>query len=47
MRLHTGCGTDAVGALYWCNTGSAVWDNAGDTVFLRDPAGNIAVSKSY
>lgn len=47
VRLHTGCGQDASTAIYWCNTGSAVWNNSGDTVFLLDPAGNIALSRSY
>ncbi len=47
VRLHTGCGEDTAAAIYWCNTGSAVWNNSGDTVFLLDPAGNIAVSRSY
>lgn len=47
VRLHTGCGEDTATAIYWCNTGSAVWNNSGDTVFLVDPAGNIALSRSY
>jgi micrococcal nuclease len=47
VRLHTGCGADTATAIYWCNTGSAVWNNSGDTVFLLDPAGNIALSRSY
>jgi micrococcal nuclease len=47
VRLHTGCGADTTLYLYWCNTGSAVWNNTGDTVFVLDPAGNIAVSRSY
>lgn len=47
VRLHTGCGEDTQEALFWCNTGSAIWNNGGDTVFLLDPSGNIASSKSY
>jgi micrococcal nuclease len=47
VTLFTGCGTDTASARYWCNTGSAVWNNGGDTVFLRDPAGNIVASRSY
>lgn len=47
VRLHTGCGSDAGNALYWCNTGSAVWNNSGDTVFVLDPSGNVVVSRSY
>jgi endonuclease YncB( thermonuclease family) len=47
VTLFTGCGTDTEAARYWCNTESAVWNNGGDTVFLRDPAGNIVASRSY
>jgi micrococcal nuclease len=48
VRLHTGCGDDTTSLLYWCNQGSAVWNNSGgDTVFLLDPNGNIAVSERY
>jgi micrococcal nuclease len=47
VRLHTGCGDDTQDTLFWCNTGSAVWNNGGDTVFLIDPSGNIASSRSY
>ena len=47
VRLHTGCGTATLDELYWCNVGSAVWNNGGDTVFVLDPAGNIAMSRSY
>lgn len=47
VRLHTGCGEDNASSLYWCNQGSAVWNNGGDTVFVLDPSGNIVVSESY
>ena len=47
VRLHTGCGADTAHELYWCNTDSAVWNNSGDTVFLLDTAGNVAVSQRY
>lgn len=45
--VHTGCGTDTNTDLYWCWTSSAIWNNDGDTAFLLDPNGNIAVSYSY
>jgi micrococcal nuclease len=45
--VHTGCGTDTDTDLYWCWTSSAIWNNDGDTAFLLDPNGNIAVSYSY
>ncbi|HSJ36198.1 MAG TPA: lamin tail domain-containing protein [Acidimicrobiia bacterium] len=47
VRLHTGCGDDTASTLYWCNQGSAVWNNGGDSVFVLDPNGNIVVSESY
>ena len=47
LRLHTGCGSDDGASLYWCNEGSAVWNNSGDTVFVLDPSGNIVVSQRY
>lgn len=41
VTVYTACGTDTAGFLYWCEQGSAVWNNDGDTAFLRDPNGNI------
>ena len=47
VTLYTGCGSDTPDARYWCNTRSAVWNNSGDTVFLRDPSGNNVVVYGY
>ncbi len=47
VEVFTGCGTDTTTDLYWCNTGSAVWNNGGDTAFLLDPGGNIHDEWSY
>lgn len=47
VTLFTGCGTDTATERYWCNEGSAVWNNSGDTVFLQDPQGNVVVAESY
>jgi endonuclease YncB( thermonuclease family) len=47
VTLFSGCGTDDATSRYWCTSGSAVWNNSGDTVFLRDGRGNIVVSLSY
>jgi micrococcal nuclease len=44
---RTGCGTDFDTELYWCNQGSAVWNNDGDTAFLLDPIGNTHVAYAY
>ena len=47
VTLRTGCGTPTATDLYWCVSGSAVWNNDGDTAFLIDPSGNIADTYSY
>ena len=47
LRLVTGCDTDTDTVVHWCATGSAVWNNDGDTVFLRDRSGNIVVATTY
>lgn len=41
VRIHSGCGTDSADELFWCTSGSAIWNNDGDTAFLVDPSGNI------
>ena len=50
--LHTGCGDDGPGSdgtdeLFWCDGKGPVWNNAGDTVFLRDPSGNLVAVFAY
>lgn len=47
VTIYTGCGDDFGTDLYWCNTGSAVWNNDGDTAFLLDANGNTHDSLSY
>ncbi len=47
VTLFSGCGADDDTSRYWCVSGSAVWNNDGDTVLLRDRQGNIVVSRSY
>jgi micrococcal nuclease len=47
VTLFSGCGPDDDSNRYWCVSGSAVWNNSGDTIFLRDPNGNIVASLSY
>jgi micrococcal nuclease len=46
VRVHSGCGSDEATALHWCATGSAIWNNDGDTAFLLDPSGNIVASRT-
>jgi len=47
VMLFTGCGVDTDEAVYWCKTDSAVWNNSGDTVFLRDANGNVVAASGY
>ncbi len=47
MTIRTGCGEDFGTELFWCNQGSAVWNNTGDTAFLLDPNGNIHHTFGY
>ncbi|GAA0224415.1 thermonuclease family protein [Halobacterium noricense] len=47
VTLHTGTGTDTQTDLYWGKTGTAVWNNGGDTVFVYDDGDNLHTSKSY
>jgi micrococcal nuclease len=47
VTLYTGCGDDFDKDLYWCQTGSAIWNNDGDTAFLTDPNGNTHHLWSY
>lgn len=41
VRIRSGCGTASATELFWCTSGSAIWNNDGDTAFLLDPTGNI------
>lgn len=47
-RLHTGDGTDddVDGDVYW-GSGSYIWNDSGDTVYLFDANGDLHDSKSY
>lgn len=47
VTLRSGCGLDTDVERYWCVSGSAVWNNGGDTVFLLDPAGNVVTQLGY
>lgn len=46
VLLRTGCGRDTATDLHWCESGSAVWNNDGDTVIITDPSGNIAAQQA-
>ncbi|KOX95648.1 DUF4350 domain-containing protein [Halorubrum tropicale] len=47
VTLYSGEGTGTDTELYWGRTGSAVWNNGGDTVFVTDPDENTVVEYSY
>lgn len=47
VTLRSGCGVDTQADRYWCVSGSAIWNNGGDTVFLLDPVGNIVTALGY
>lgn len=46
VTLHSGSGTDSAQHLYWGRSGSAVWNNSGDTLFLYDAEGHLVLSES-
>ncbi len=50
FTLYTGTGTNTDSALYWGRTSgnyAAIWNNNGDTLFLRDSSGNLVLTQSY
>ncbi len=47
VTLRSGCGVDSASERFWCVSGSAIWNNSGDTVFLQDPAGNVVAQLGY
>lgn len=46
VTIYTGCGTDSPVELYWCKSGSAVWNNSGDTASLFDDTGALVDSRA-
>ena len=46
FTLYTGEGTDTESNLYW-NRGSAVWNNDGDTLYLKNQSSDIIFTESY
>lgn len=47
VTLRSGCGVDTATERHWCVSGSAIWNNGGDTVFLLDPQGNVVALLAY
>jgi micrococcal nuclease len=46
FRLYTGSGTDSQSALYW-GSASAVWDNDGEAIYVRDAQGYVRLLEYY
>jgi len=49
ITLYSGSGTDTTDRLYWNRDDEsyAIWNNSGDTIYLRDANGNLALEYSY
>jgi hypothetical protein len=51
VAIYSGCGTDNLDELYWCYDAGglcdAVWNNDGDTLYLRDSGGFLCLEYTY
>jgi len=47
VRLYSGRGRDTEEDLYWGFMDQSVWNNDGDTAYLRDPQGNLVDVYAY
>ncbi|MFZ2456180.1 MAG: lamin tail domain-containing protein [Candidatus Altiarchaeia archaeon] len=50
VTVYTGCGNDLSNHLYWCNQQGpckAVWNNAGDILFLTDGVNQTCLRQEY
>jgi micrococcal nuclease len=47
LRLYSGEGLQSSTALYWGLSGDSVWNNDGDTAYLRDAEGRLVDDYSY
>ncbi len=47
FTLYSGSGSDTGDKLYWNSKKYAIWNNGGDTLYLRDNNGNLILSYSY
>ncbi len=46
ITLHTGSGSDTAADLYW-GSESPIWNNAGDTVTVRNNQGDVVLEETY
>ena len=47
VRLHSGRGADTATEVYWGLVDDAVWNNDGDTAYVRDASGTFVDAFSY
>jgi endonuclease YncB( thermonuclease family) len=47
VKVRTGCGQDTATDLHWCRSGTAVWNNGGDTAYLYDSANLLVARLTY
>jgi len=50
VTLYTGCGTNTKAQLYRCSSGyscNAIWNNDGDTLYLRNSNGELVLNYPY
>lgn len=46
VTLYTGSGSNSVSKLYW-GSGSAIWNNGGDTIIVTTSSGETVIQKEY
>ncbi len=46
VKIRSGCGNNAGAELFWCSK-KAIWNNNGDTLYLRDAEGLLVFSEAY
>ncbi|MFZ3077853.1 MAG: thermonuclease family protein [Candidatus Aenigmatarchaeota archaeon] len=46
VKIHSGCGSDSGAEFFWCGK-KAIWNNNGDTLYLRDAGGLLVLSETY
>ena len=47
VRVRTGCGQASSTDLYWCKSGSAVWNNGGDKIYLYNNLDSLFLEYAY
>ena len=49
LTLYSGSGTNTTDKLYWnrADESYAIWNNDGDTIYLRDATGDLVLEYSY